>query len=109
MRAKLLVGLVVGALASASFSSAAVAGTFICPQPNQINCVPAVKSIAGWHDNGGQTTGNSFTPNNQCANVIKLNAHRQRLLCCYEKCGVFLRDVRATSCSKVSESQFDCH
>jgi len=108
MAAKFFLALVIAALALTGPSPVVVAATYNCPQPQQINCVPAVKSIAGWHDNGGQMTGNSFTPNNQCANVIRLSADRQRLLCCYEKCGVFLRDVKAATCTKVSESQFDC-
>ena len=53
-------------------------------------------------------TGNSFAPNDQCANVIKLSASKQRLLCCYVKCGVFIHDVHAKACTKVSESEFNC-
>jgi hypothetical protein len=82
--------------------------TWNCPPPEQIRCVPSVTFLNGWHYNGGQTTGNSFMPNNQCANVIQLAPGQQRLLCCYEKCGVFLRDVRATECAKINESTFDC-
>jgi hypothetical protein len=92
----------------AAFASAATAASFNCPPPQQINCVPAVKNVGGWSDNGGQTTGNTFVPNNQCANVIPLSGNRQRLLCCYAKCGVFIRDVRARSCTKISESVLDC-
>jgi hypothetical protein len=108
MRAKLFAALVGGALMLAIGSPAAIAETFTCPQPQQINCVPAVKTVDGWRSNGSQTTGNSFGPNDQCANVIKMSANKQRLLCCYVKCGVFIRDVKATSCTKVSESEFNC-
>jgi hypothetical protein len=108
MKAKLFLTLIGGALVSASFAMAAIAQTFDCPPPQQINCVPAVKSVGGWKDNNSQATGNSFGANDQCANVIKLAPNKQRLLCCYAKCGVFLRDVNATSCTKTSESQFTC-
>ena len=108
MRAKLLTGLAVGAVVSAILSTPAFAVTYVCPQPQQINCVPAVMTIGAWKHNGGQMTGNSFAPNNQCGNVLTLAPNSQRLLCCYTKCGVFLRDVNAKLCVKVSESQFDC-
>jgi hypothetical protein len=108
MKAKHFIALIGGALATASLSLAALAETFTCPAPNQINCVPAVERIGPWRDNGGQETGNSFGPNDQCANVITLSPGRRRLLCCYQKCGVFYRDVKATTCTKVSESEFDC-
>ncbi len=98
-----------GLLMLAVFAPPAMAATYTCPAPQNINCVPAVKQIGGWRDNNSQATGNSFGPNSQCANVIPLGPGRQRLLCCYVKCGVFLRDVRAASCTKISESQFDCH
>ena len=108
MKANFFLGSMVAALALTVAAPAGVAATYNCPQPQQINCVPAVKTIAGWRDNGGQMTGNSFTPNNQCGNVVRLSANRQRLLCCYQKCGVFYRDVKAKTCNKVSESQFNC-
>ena len=75
---------------------------------NLINCVPADKTIGAWKDNGGMMTGNTFGPNNQCANVIPLPTGEKRLLCCYTKCGVFLQDVKATECTKTSESEFVC-
>lgn len=106
MRARLLAALCVGAFVAAGTS--AVAATYICPPPQQINCVPATMNVAGWQHNGGQMTGNTFAPNNQCANVIRLGPMSQRLLCCYTKCGVFLRDVNARMCTKQSESQFEC-
>jgi len=108
MRAKLFASLFIGAAVSACLATAAIAETFMCPQPSQINCVPAVTTIGPWQHNGGQMTGNTFGPNSQCANVIKLGPTSQRLLCCYTKCGVFLRDVPARICTKVSPSQFDC-
>jgi hypothetical protein len=95
-------------LMSVAFAPMAVAANFACPPANNIRCVPAVKTISGWTDNGGQTTGNSFMPNSECANVIKLSATKQRLLCCYTKCGVFFRDVTASSCTKTSQSEFSC-
>ena len=88
--------------------SVASAANFSCPAPSAVNCVPAQSHIAGWKANGGQMTGNTFAPNDQCANVISLS-NGTRLLCCYTKCGVFTRDVKATKCEKVSESQFVCH
>lgn len=108
MRVKLLSALFVSAVVTACLSTSAVAATYLCPPPQQINCVPAIKTIGDWHDNNGQTTGNSYTPNNQCGNVFTLNPNTQRLLCCYTKCAVFLRDVPAKSCMKVSESRFEC-
>jgi hypothetical protein len=108
MRAKLLAILFAGAVASVGLSMPAVAAVYMCPQPQQINCVPAVMSVGGWQHNGGQTTGNTYSPNSQCSNVVRLGPDSQRLVCCYTKCGVFLRDVRAAMCTKVSESQFDC-
>ena len=98
-------GCVLGLL---SLACSANAANYSCPAPNQINCVPVKKVIGPWHDNGGQTTGNAFTPNNQCANVIPLPGGKVRLLCCYSKCGVFLRDVVAKQCTKPSESEFTC-
>ena len=79
-----------------------------CPAPNQINCVAVKKTIGPWKDNGGMTTGNTFGPNSQCANVINLPSGMKRLLCCYTKCGVFIRDVKAKECTKPSESEFNC-
>ena len=108
MKAKLFATLIVGAMVSAGLSMPAAAATYMCPMPQQINCVPAVTSISGWQHNGGQMTGNSFGPNSQCANIIRLGPDTQRLLCCYTKCGVFIRDVRARRCAKISESQFNC-
>jgi hypothetical protein len=108
MRAKLLAALVVGGFVSANSSTSALAATYNCPAPAQINCVPAANKVLGWTANGGQMTGNSFAPNNQCGNVDKLSPNTQRLLCCYVKCGVFYLDVKAKSCTKVSESEFNC-
>lgn len=84
MRAKYFAALVGGALVLAIGSPAAIAETFTCPQPQQINCVPAVRTVDGWRSNGGQMTGNSFAPNNQCGNVDTLGPNRRRthlLLC----------------------------
>ena len=119
MRAKLLVALIVGAVASAIISTSAVAlpgelmapmaaGRYICPQPSQINCVPTPTTIGPWQANGGQMTGNTFGLNSQCANVITLTPAKQRLLCCYTKCGVFIQDVPAKHCTKLNESAFSC-
>lgn len=85
------------------------AASFTCPAPSQINCIPAINSIGGWKANGGQMTGNTFAPNNQCANVIVLPNNANRLLCCYTKCGVFIMDVPFTRCSKVNQSRFICN
>lgn len=79
-----------------------------CPSPDQIRCVPQATNIGDWIHNGSVATGNTFAPNNQCANVISLSANQQRLICCYEKCGVFIRDVRSRSCAKLNESTFQC-
>jgi hypothetical protein len=84
------------------------AANYACPAPNMINCVPVKKTIGPWKDNGGMMTGNTFAPNNTCANVINLPNGMIRLLCCYTHCGVFLRDVRAKECKKTSESEFTC-
>ena len=90
------------------FAQAADAANYTCPAPNMINCVPVNKTIGPWKDNGGMTTGNTFGPNNQCANVINLPSGEKRLLCCYTKCGVFYQDVKATECTKTTESEFVC-
>jgi hypothetical protein len=98
-------------LVLASLSLAAVsahAEVLNCPAPNLVNCVPAVNNIAGWKANGGQMTGNTFMPNAQCANVIRLGPDNQRLLCCYTKCGVFFQDVRAHRCEKTGPGSFVC-
>jgi hypothetical protein len=119
MRAKLLTALIVGAVASTIISISAVGqpvrpivpvatGRYMCPMPSQINCVPAAATIGPWQANGGQMTGNTFGPNNQCANVITLTPAKQRLLCCYTKCGVFIQDVPAKHCTKLNESTFSC-
>lgn len=89
-------------------ASAASATDYTCPAPSQINCVPANKTVGPWKDNGGMMTGNTFAPNNQCGNVDNLPNGEKRLLCCYSKCGVFYQDVKATACTKTSESQFSC-
>jgi hypothetical protein len=86
----------------------AQAADYTCPPANQIDCVPVKKTIGPWNDNGSMATGNTFGPNNQCANVINLPNGDKRLVCCYTKCGVFLQDVKATECTKTSESQFVC-
>jgi hypothetical protein len=90
------------------FAQAADAANYTCPAPNMINCVPANKTIGPWKDNGGMTTGNTFGPNNQCGNVDNLPNGQKRLLCCYTKCGVFYQDVKATECTKTTESEFVC-
>jgi hypothetical protein len=103
----LLAALIIAAHMVAAYN-VAHAMNFSCPAPSAVNCVPAQSNIAGWKTNGGQMTGNTFAPNDQCANVISL-PNAKRLLCCYTKCGVFIRDVKATNCEKVNESQFVCH
>ena len=108
MRTRGSLALVGGVVLSTAIVAAAAAETFMCPQPQQVNCVPAAAQIDGWRTNGGQMTGNSFAPNSECANVVDLGPASKRLVCCYAKCGVFIRDVKATACAKVSESQFDC-
>jgi hypothetical protein len=91
------------------FTPAANAADYTCPAPGQIDCVPVKKQIGAWKDNGSMATGNAFGPNNQCANVINLPNGQKRLVCCYNKCGVFLQDVTATECTKTSQSTFVCH
>jgi hypothetical protein len=109
MRAKLVTALIAGTVMAASLASAAVAqGGYVCPAPQQVMCVPTVNNIGPWRTNGGMMTGNVFMPNNQCANVITLAPDKQRLLCCYEKCGVFIQDVQAKHCTKVNEREFRC-
>ncbi len=85
------------------------AQTYVCPSPSSVKCVPADLEIGGWRHNGGQMTGNSFTSNNQCANVISLGGGKERLFCCYKKCGVFIRDVKSSRCSKIGASRFRCN
>jgi len=92
-------------IVSAKFVSAA---EYVCPNPAQVKCVPADTKIGPWAHNGGQMTGNTFAPNNQCANVIPLPGGKSRLLCCYTKCGVFTMDVSHQKCVKTSESNFTC-
>ena len=108
MNAKILTALFVGTVMSAILSIPAAAVSYVCPPPSQVNCVPAVLNIGPWQHNGGQMTGNTFMPNNQCANVINTGPTTQRLLCCYTKCGVFIRDVNSRICKKVSEREFLC-
>jgi len=118
MRANFLTALVVGAVASIIISTSAVAqmaapmvpmaGRYLCPAPDQVRCVPTPTTIGAWQANGGQMTGNTFGPNNQCANVITLTPAKQRLLCCYTKCGVYIQDVPAKHCTKLNESTFSC-
>ncbi len=100
---------VLAVLAVLAWARGAQAATYTCPAPSLINCVPVKKVIGAWRDNGGMTTGNTFSPNSVCANVIPLSKGRVRLLCCYAKCGVFLRDVKANACTKPSESEFSCN
>ena len=85
------------------------AADYNCPAPKLVKCVPADKTISGWQDNGGQKTGNTFAPNNQCANLIDLPDGKKRLVCCYTHCGVFLQDVQAAHCVKQSQSHFVCN
>ncbi len=101
-----LLTLVLLSIVFAQFVSAAEYG---CPNPAQVKCVPAETKIGPWTHNGGQMTGNTFAPNNQCANVISLPGGKSRLLCCYSKCGVFTQDVPQQKCTKTSESNFACH
>lgn len=82
---------------------------FSCPRPEQVRCVPTVTTIGDWTHNGGQMTGNTFAPNNQCANVISLPSGETRLMCCYTKCGVFYNDVKFRGCQKTSQSTFLCN
>jgi hypothetical protein len=97
------------AIAYFTFSFQALAiTTYLCPSPDQIRCIPTVSFLGGWQHNGGQMTGNTFAPNNQCANVITLGPTQQRLLCCYDKCGVFYRDVRSKQCVKQNQFTFQC-
>jgi hypothetical protein len=88
------------------------AANFVCPAPNQINCVPAKTTIqmkeGVWKHNDGQMTGNTFENNKRCANVISLPNNQSRLICCYTKCGVFLLDVPFAKCIKQSPSLFLC-
>ena len=105
MRAKILSALCLGATI---LSVPAMAMPYVCPPPSQVNCVPANTTIGPWQHNGGQMTGNTFAPNNQCANVIRIGPITQRILCCYTKCGVFVRDVNARMCRKLSEREFQC-
>jgi hypothetical protein len=105
MKVGLLAALLIGA---ASLTTSALAGPLICPPPTDVRCVPAKLTLGPWQHNGGQMTGNTFAPNNQCANVINLGPNKFRLLCCYAKCGVFIQDVSASVCRKVSEREFDC-
>jgi len=90
------------------WAGGAQATDYTCPAANLVNCEPAQKKIGAWNDNGGMMTGNTFAPNNMCANVIDLPNGMKRLLCCYKKCGFFYQDVKATECTKTSESQFSC-
>ena len=88
------------------------AANFVCPAPNQINCVPTPTSITNpggvWKHNDGQMTGNAFESNKRCANVISLPNNQSRLVCCYTKCGVFLLDVPFAKCVKTSPATFTC-
>ena len=84
------------------------AADYACPDPAQVKCVPAETTIGSWAHNGGQMTGNTFAPNNQCANVIPLPDGKTRLLCCYSKCGVFIMDVPQKKCKKITKSKFIC-
>jgi hypothetical protein len=102
----LFVGLLVLSATSAQIASARV--YFNCPGPNQVNCVPAVNTIGNWTHNGGEETGNTFAPNDQCASVIALPNQDSRLFCCYTKCGVFLMDVPYTKCKKLGSRRFVC-
>jgi len=87
----------------------AAAAEYNCPAANAVNCVPAQTTIGAWKSNGGMMTGNTFAPNNTCANVTTLPNGKKRLFCCYAHCGVFLQDVQANQCIKTSESQFSCN
>ena len=91
-----------------SFSGTAKATDYFCPPAASVRCVPADSTMGAWIANGGQMTGNTYAPNNQCANVISLSSDTKRLLCCYTKCGVFIQDVKAQTCVKVSEFRFVC-
>lgn len=84
------------------------AADYTCPSPDQVRCIPAESEIGPWKANGGQMTGNTFAPNNQCANVLQLSANESRLFCCYTKCGVFIQDVQHKVCRKSDQSHFSC-
>jgi hypothetical protein len=100
----LFVGLLVLSATSAQNASAEV---YSCPSPTLVKCIPTVNTIGTWTHNGGQMTGNTFAPNNQCANVITLPNQDSRLFCCYTKCGVFFMDV-PYKCRKLSQVRFAC-
>lgn len=88
----------------------AQAQTYKCPAPDLVKCVPTPTPIhtptpppggSIWKANGGAMTGNTFLPNNQCGNMQKLPNGKQRLVCCYTKCGVYTLDVPAAPpCTK---------
>lgn len=86
----------------------AMAADYTCPSPDQVKCIPAQPVLGDWEANGGQMTGNTFAPNSQCANVIQLSPTSSRLLCCYVKCGVFIKDVAHRTCRKSDQSHFTC-
>jgi hypothetical protein len=92
-----------------SAGAAQAATTYPCPAANLVNCVPTPTNIPPWKANGGMMTGNTFAPNNTCANVIDLPGGKKRLLCCYTKCGVYIQDVPATQCTKNPDGEsFSC-
>jgi hypothetical protein len=100
-------------LVSVIWFSSVHATSFVCPSPTQVRCVPSLSTImtptGEWKANGGQMTGNTFAPNNQCANIIPLPGSQTRLLCCYTKCGVFIMDVPFSKCTKRNTSTFSCN
>ena len=102
----LFVGLLVLSATSAQIASAEVG--FSCPSPTLVRCVPTVDTIGNWNHNGGQATGNTFSPNDQCSNVITLPNQDSRLFCCYTKCGAFFQDVPFTKCRKLGSRRFAC-
>jgi hypothetical protein len=87
--------------------------TFVCPSPDQVKCIPTDSVLmtpsGEWQANGGQMTGNTFAPDNQCANMIALPNSQTRLVCCYTKCGVFLLDVPYAQCIKQTRYRFICN
>jgi hypothetical protein len=87
-------------------------GTFRCPAPSEVKCKSFAESTGIWAQNGGyrQSVNTAFLPNNQCANIIKINqnGNHNRLFCCYKECGVLTVDVKFQDCKKVTVADFHC-
>lgn len=88
------------------------AGAFKCPAPREVKCKAFAESVGSWAQNGGYRASynTAYMPNNQCANVIKINenGNNSRLLCCYKECGVLYLDVKFQNCTKPTPSDFRC-